>query len=87
VKVGTGKFLRNKEEQKMYICQLPKNVQEEIRKDLETYMDTYMPFEFTTDEREEEIEKAMSEQLKNILDINEETVECGLSTEKYGKYL
>lgn len=71
----------------MYICQLPESVQDEIKKDIESYINTYLLLEYTADEKQKIIESAMSEKLVNILDTDEGAIECGLSTKKYGKYL
>lgn len=73
----------------VFICQLPQNVQDDLRERMTAYLSTLGDeyFEEIGETLESCVEETMNEKLVNILDLNDESADFGLTTEKYGKYI
>lgn len=74
----------------MFICQLPQNVQDELKKDITNYYTEVLGMDYFKEigeSMEESINRVMCEKLQNILNLSDESESYGLTTEKYGKYL
>lgn len=74
----------------MFICQLPQNAQDELKKDITNYYTEVLGVDYFKEigeSMEESINRVMCEKLQNILNLSDESERYGLTTEKYGKYL
>lgn len=74
----------------MFICQLPQNAQDELKKDITNYYTEVLGMDYFKEigeSIEESINRVMCEKLQNILNLSDESENYGLTTKKYGKYL